>query len=99
MMIRHHEMYHKCQEDFRADILALVDAFEKLGNPWLETSGLLYELNESIVMPNEVVKSICHLQTIGKNKFKQYLNLHINSQAECFTDTDSRKDLPLFRHT
>ena len=54
---RHHEMYPKFQ-DFRKDALALVDAFEKLGNPWIETSSLLYELNISIVMPDEVVQSI-----------------------------------------
>ena len=36
---RHHEMYPKFQEDFKNNVLALVDAFEKLGNPWKEKSG------------------------------------------------------------
>ena len=71
---RHHEMYPKFQEDFRKDALALVDAFEKLGNPWIETSSLLYELNISIVMPDEVVQSIGQIKTIGENKFKHYLD-------------------------
>ena len=38
----HHEMYPKFQQNFRKDVLALVESFENLGNPWLETGGLLY---------------------------------------------------------
>ena len=78
-------------------MLALVHAFEKLGNPWTEKSGLLYELNESIVMPEEVVESVRQLKTIGEAKFQSYLDMRINSQAEFFTDTVSRNDLQLFR--
>lgn len=60
---RHHEMYPKFQEDFRRDVLLLVDAFEKL------ESGFLYELNESMVMPEEVVENIQRLKLIGENKY------------------------------
>ena len=30
---RHHEMYQKFKDDFRCDVLLLVDVFEKLGYP------------------------------------------------------------------
>ena len=84
---RHHEMYPKFQEDFRRDVLLLVDAFEKLGNPWKDKSGFLYELNESIVMPEEVVENIQRLKLIGENKFKDFLEKRVNSQQEAITDT------------
>ena len=32
----HHEQYPKFQSDYKSDIIALVDAFEQLGNPFLE---------------------------------------------------------------
>ena len=94
---RHHEMYPKFQEDFRRDVLALVDAFEKLGNPWKEQSGLLYELNESIVMPDAVVQNIRLLKSIGEGKFENFLEKRVNSQEEALTDTISQNNIVLFR--
>ena len=93
----HHEMYPKFQNDFKRNVLALVDAFEKLGNHWKVKSGLLYELNELIVMPDEVVQSLRQVRTIGENKFNNFLEKRVNSQAEAFTDTISQNNLPLFK--
>ena len=93
----HHEMYPKFQQTFRKDVLALVDSFEKLGNPWLETSGLLYELNESIVMPEEVVENVRQFKSMGKEKFEEYLQSRINSQLNAFTDTITKSSLMLFK--
>ena len=75
----HHEMYPKFQQNFRKDVLALVESFENLGNPWLETSGLLYELNESIVMPDEVVENIRNMKMIGEERFTEFLESRINT--------------------
>ena len=93
----HHEMYPKFQQTFRKDVLALVDSFEKLGNPWLETSGLLYDLNESIVMPEEVVENVRQFKSMGKGKFEEYLQSRINSQTNAFTDTIKKSSLMLFK--
>ena len=75
----------------------LKSSFEKLGNPWIETSALLYKLNESIVMPEEVVQNIRQIKMIGEKKFKHYHDQRINSQTKHFTDTVKRTDLQLFR--
>lgn len=40
------EMMH--QSDYKYDVMALVDAFEQLGNPSLEDSGKLRNLDQSI---------------------------------------------------
>ena len=66
----HHEMFPKFQQGFKRHVLALVDSFEKLGNPWAEASGILFELNESIVMPDEVVQNVRSLRKAGEERFK-----------------------------
>ena len=93
----HHEMFPKLQRDFKNNVNALVDAIEKLGNPWMEKSGLLYELNESIVMPDVVVQNIRSMRQSGEVQFQAILDLRINSQVEAYTDTISRNNLMLFR--
>ena len=54
----HHEQYSKFQLDFKADVSSLVDAFDQLGNPFLEESGDFIALDQSLIMPPEVVKSM-----------------------------------------
>ena len=51
---RRHEHYAKFQSTFKEDVLALVEAFNDLGNPLLEDSGQFIELGGSVIMPNEV---------------------------------------------
>ena len=51
---RHHEQYAKFQSTFKTDVQALVEALVDLGNPFLEDSGQLIELDGSVIMPDEV---------------------------------------------
>ena len=52
---KHHEQYHSFQKRFADDVLALIEAFQALGNPFLEESGLLIELDGSIIMSEQVI--------------------------------------------
>ena len=61
----HHEQYSKFQSDFKSDVIALVDAFEQLGNPFLEDSGEMLDLHQSLVMPPDVVNDIRTVKDIG----------------------------------
>ena len=90
-------MYPKFQKDFKDAVLSLVEAFEKLGNPWKERSGFLYELHESIVMPDEVVANIRSLKQIGEVKFCKFLEMRVNTQEKAFTDSLSHSNPLLFR--
>ena len=60
-------------------------------------SGFLYELNESIVMPEEVVENIQRLKLIGENRFKDFLEKRVNSQQEALTDNIPQNNLLLFK--
>ena len=51
---RHHKQYAKFQCTFKSDVQAMVETFVELGNPFLEDSGQLIELDGSIIMPDEV---------------------------------------------
>ncbi|KAG7234990.1 hypothetical protein INR49_003472 [Caranx melampygus] len=68
------------EKESKTDVLALVDAFEDLGNSFMEDSGDLLDLDESIVMPRDVVDS-------GKELFTTMLENCVSSPAGIDTDT------------
>ena len=53
--LMHHEQYPKFQSDFKTVVNSLDDAFEQLGNPFLEENGALLDLDQSDIMPNNVI--------------------------------------------
>ena len=69
----HHEQYSKFQMDFKADVSFLVDAFDQLDNPFLEESGDLIDLDQSLIMPLEVVKSMRDIERTGTELFKSFM--------------------------
>ena len=77
-------------------MLALVDAFEQLGNPFMENSGQLLDLDQSIVMPPEVVDNVRKVKDIGLQKYKAFVDKRIYSQEEAFTAAIPHTKLKLF---
>ena len=93
----HQEQYTKFQLDFQSDVLSLVDAFEQLGIPSLEDSCDLIDLNQSIIMPFEVVNSMRNIEETRQELYSSFLNSRICSQEEAFTATMSKMNLNLFK--
>ena len=54
----HHEQYPKLQSDYKSDVIALVGAFEYLGNPFWETSRKPLDLDQLIVTPPDVIDNV-----------------------------------------
>lgn len=81
----------------QADVLALVEAFDQLGNPFLEDTGELYDLDESIVMAAEVVDNVRKVEDIGKKKYRDFVDKRIYSRKEPFTATMTLTKLKLFK--
>ena len=54
----HHEQYPKFQSDYHSDVIALLYEFEQLKNHFLEDSGELLDLDQSIFMPPNVVDNV-----------------------------------------
>lgn len=81
----------------QADVLALVDAFDQLGNPFMEDSGDLIDLDQSIIMPPDVVENVRKVKNIGVQKYQEFLEKRITSQQEAFTATIPNTKLKLFK--
>lgn len=78
-------------------MLALVDAFEELGNPFMEDSGELLDLGESIIMPQEIVDNMRNVKVIGFQRYKAFVEKRVSSQNEAFTAPLPHTKLKLFK--
>ena len=78
-------------------MLALVDAFEQLGNPFLEDSGELLDLDQSVIMPPDVVDSVRKVKDIGLQRYTVFVNKQVSSQEEAFTAPIHKTNLKLFK--
>ena len=87
----------KFQSDDKSDVIALVDAFEQLGNPFLEDSGELLDLDQSIFMPPDVVDNVRKVKDIGLQLYTTFLNKRVSTQQEAFTATLHKTNLKLFK--
>ena len=78
-------------------MLALVDAFEQLGNPFMEDSGDLLDLDQSLIMPPDVVDNVRKVKDIGLQRYKAFVDKRIMSQDEAFTEPIPHIKLKLFK--
>lgn len=74
-----------------------MDAFEDLGNPFMEDSGDLLDLDESIVMPPDVVDSVREVKNIGMKRYTVFVDKRVRSQEEAFTAPIPLTRLKLFK--
>ena len=77
--------------------IALVDAFGQLGNPFLEDSGELLDMDQSIFMPPDVVDNVRKVKDIGLQLYTTFLNKRVNTQKQAFTATLHKTNLKLFK--
>lgn len=76
---------------------SLIQAFEDLGNPFLEESGDLLDLDQSIIMPDEVVQNVRNVKTIGAKMYQEFLQKRIVTQEVAFTAPIHQCKLKLFK--
>jgi hypothetical protein len=78
-------------------VCSLVEAFEDIGNPFLEESSDLLDLDESIIMPAEVVDNVRNVITIGEKLYWNFLQKRVFTQEEAFTTTITQGRLKFFK--
>lgn len=76
---------------------SLIEAFEDLGNPFLEESGELLDLDQSIIMPAEVEENVRNVITMGAKRYKEFLQKRILTQEVAFTAPIQQCKLKLFK--
>lgn len=77
--------------------MALVEAFESLGYLFLDYSGELVDLDESVVMPSEVVENVRKVELIGHERYKIFLDKRIHYQEKAFTGPIAQIKLQFFK--
>ena len=82
---------------FQTDVLVLVNAFEDLVNPFMEDSGDLLDLDESIIMPPVVVDNVREVKNIGMKRYTLFIDKRIRSQEEAFTAPIPLTRLKMFK--
>ena len=78
-------------------MLALIEAFEDLGNPFIDDSGNLIDLDESLIMNQDVVDNVNRVNEIGLTRYKDFIDKRIMSQEESFNTPIKLTKLKLFK--
>ena len=74
-----------------------MDAFEQLGNPFLEDSVELLDLDQSIFMSPDVVDNVSKVKDIGLQLYTTFFNKRVSTQEDAFTATLHKTNLKLFK--
>lgn len=74
-----------------------MEAFEQLGNPFLEESGALLDLDQSILVSQDIVSNVRKIKEIGLERYKAFVDNRIISQEKAFTAPIPNTKLKLFK--
>ena len=91
--IRHHEQNESKKKAFVDQVRALIDTFEKMGNPILKKSDDLFVLDTHDIADPKVVQTVRNTEQIG-NKRPTGLNGHLSIRD--FTLTSCQKGSYLY---
>jgi len=76
--------------------LSLVTTIGEMGNPFVEVSMDLLNLNSKAVIPEKVVKDLKNIYSLGKAKYYQFMEERFKSNSKSIGDTISRNNLAMF---
>lgn len=84
----------------QADVRSLVQEFEDVGSPFeqLDEKPERVDLDESIIMPPEVLEDVRNVKVIGERIYQEFQQKRIFTQDEAFTAPLKRCRLRLFKY-
>ena len=92
----HHEQIKSVQDTFLRDVRSLVITIEEMGNPFMEESMDLLNLNSKAIMPEKIVKDLKSIYSLGKAKYYQFMEERLKSNSKSIGDTIPRNNLVMF---
>ena len=92
----HHEQTKGVQDKFVKDVRSLVITIEEMGNPFMEESGDLLNLNSKVVMPEKLVKAMQSMYATGVTKYDTFIEERFKSGYKSLSETIPRNSLPVF---
>ena len=92
---RHHEQVRSIQEAYAKEVLALIEVFEELGNPFEEDCGELYNLETKDVMDKATVESVKDVIKIGTEQYDTFVKERFVDCTKPITDKIKKNQLNL----
>ena len=95
--LAHHEDNKNFENNFKNDRSQLMSAFDKLSNPFSESSEDLINIFTRQVYPDESSTSVISAEEIGKNQSSLFINERLIKRTTSVHATIHRNNLSLFR--
>ena len=92
----HHEQKRHIQAAFAQDVKSLVEAFEEMGNPFLEDSEDLLVLDSRNIVDASVRDAIQKIEQLGIDQYEVYVEERLVKQTKAIADPIKRNNLHLF---
>jgi len=93
---KHHEQYTAYQKQFKNHCLALKNSFFAVQNPFSELGPDLITLDTREGVSADAVKTLFSLEQVGKEKFKEFVDKRIKSQAVSFYHPITKNVVKIF---
>ena len=94
--LRHHDQTASIQRRFVKHVANLVEAIEKLGNPFAVDSKELIAIDTKDIMDKLVEATVESAKSIGEKQFAEYKEGRLLALTKPIDDTISRNKLPTF---
>lgn len=92
----HHSATKSAREEFLKDKKSLEEVFSELGNPFLEESDDLYDLELKAVAPDSVKDTVMHIEERGLEHYETYVSERLESNSLPIGEPIKLKKYPLF---
>jgi hypothetical protein len=94
--IRHHEQQSFFQTRFKKHVRSLCEKIQDMGNPFLDSSGDLMDLNNRNIADEGVVETVRQIEQVGKEQFQTFVLERLESRDKNLTDAIKQNKFPLF---
>ena len=93
----HHDERYSTQNSFRMKVDSLVEAYEDMGNPFLDQSDDLSTLDMGVIMDRSAVDTVFAIEAVGKEQFNNYYKSVLVDYTNSIHDPIKRNNLLLFK--
>lgn len=93
----HHEQTKSTQKAFLRDVKSLTDVIEEKGNPFLDSSGDLLNLNSRYIADQTIVDNVHNLKKLGQEQYDTFVEERLTSQTKSIQEPIKKNKLSLFK--
>lgn len=96
---KHHDQTHTVQKQFASHVNSMVSTFQDLGNPFMEDSNDLIQIDTKEVMNEKAVRSVRTIESVGKAQYDTYVRDRLEQRTVPVSDIISKNNMTLFHKT